>query len=302
MPSLVNLDHGATVARILVIHKGKSDGPETMELVRRLRPQLPAVAGDLKPIIGGVPAVLLDLNDELDWWLPRVILLVLVITFLVLMLLMRSLLLPLKAVLLNGLSVAPTYGALVLVFQEGYLSHMLGFTPIGYLESPIVIIYFSSKQNVLMAIMRELLEALAEVIRGLAERTDLPAPAVLRQAMADCFTLVSQESRLIEAVYLKANYSLPSQLLEQPAPMLLPVITLIIERGVREGSLTVTHPRVAADFRWTVGYRLFEMMAQQQMGRDTGTAAGPPAPTIAELHSAFWEFVAQGLGVLQIPR
>ncbi|HWI51343.1 MAG TPA: MMPL family transporter [Symbiobacteriaceae bacterium] len=143
MPTLVNLDRGATMARILVIHKGKADAPETMDLVRRLRTELPAVAGDLKPLVGGVPAVLLDLNDQLDWWLPRVILLVLVITFLILMILMQSLLLPLKAVLLNGLSVAATYGALVLVFQEGHLSKFLGFTPIGYLESPIVIMLFA---------------------------------------------------------------------------------------------------------------------------------------------------------------
>lgn len=143
MPTIVNLDRGANVARILVIHKGKSDAPETMELVRRLRAELPVMAGDLKPMVGGTPAVLLDLNDQLDWWLPRVILLVLVITFVILMILMQSILLPLKAVILNGLSVAATYGALVLIFQEGHLSNLLGFTPIGYLESPIVIMLFA---------------------------------------------------------------------------------------------------------------------------------------------------------------
>jgi putative drug exporter of the RND superfamily len=143
MPTLVNLDRGATVARILVIPKGKSDAPETMDLVRRLRAELPAMAGDLKPLVGGTPAILLDLNDQLDWWLPRVILLVLVVTFLILMVLMQSIVLPLKAVVLNGLSVAATYGALVLVFQEGYLSRLMGFTPIGYLESPIVIMLFA---------------------------------------------------------------------------------------------------------------------------------------------------------------
>jgi RND superfamily putative drug exporter len=143
MPTLVNMDHGADVAKIMVIHKGKSDAPETMDLVRRLRTELPTVAPDLQPKVGGTPAILLDLNDQLDWWLPRVIALVLVITFVILMILMRSLLLPLKAVVLNGLSVAATYGMLVLVFQEGHLSGLLGFTPIGYLESPIIIMLFA---------------------------------------------------------------------------------------------------------------------------------------------------------------
>ncbi|HWI51342.1 MAG TPA: TetR/AcrR family transcriptional regulator [Symbiobacteriaceae bacterium] len=161
-------------------------------------------------------------------------------------------------------------------------------------------IYFSSKQDVLLAIMRELLEALGEIIRGLAERTDLPAPAVLRQAMADCFTLVRQESRLVEAVYLQANYSLPAQLVEHSAPMLLPVITSIIERGVREGSLRVTHPRIAADFLWTAGYRLFEIAAQQQIASGKGAPVAPETPSFAALEQAFTEFIAHGLGVQRI--
>jgi RND superfamily putative drug exporter len=51
--------------------------------------------------------------------------------------------LPLKAVLLNALSVAAAYGSMVLVFQEGHLSTLMGFSPLGYLESPIVIILFA---------------------------------------------------------------------------------------------------------------------------------------------------------------
>lgn len=150
-------------------------------------------------------------------------------------------------------------------------------------------IYFESKQDILMAIMRELLETMAEVIRQVAERTDLPAPALLQQAMTDCFTRVGEEARLVEAIILQANYSLPSQLQEQFAPTVLPIITAIIERGVQEGSLHVTHPRLAAEFLWTTGYRLFELQAQQRFGRE-------PQATVSELQAAFWEFVSQGLG------
>jgi AcrR family transcriptional regulator len=161
-------------------------------------------------------------------------------------------------------------------------------------------IYFRSKQDLLIAIMRDLLEALSDRIRRLADRTDLPAPAVLRQAMDDCLTLVGAEPRLVEALYLKANFSLPSQLLEQFAPMLLPIITGIIERGVDEGSLKVTCPRIAADFLWTVGYRLFEMEAQYQITRAKGAAVNPDDPTTSELQKAFWEFAAQGIGVSHV--
>ncbi|MGE5672557.1 MAG: TetR family transcriptional regulator [Mycobacterium leprae] len=154
-------------------------------------------------------------------------------------------------------------------------------------------IYFRSKQELLMAIMQELLETLAEVFRRLAERTDLPAPVVLSRAMDDCLALVTREKHLIEAIYLKSNYAVPSRLLEDLAPKLLPLLTSIIERGVREGSMKVTHPRIAADFLWTVGYRMFELQAQQQMtgGQSDGSLSEQ------ELQEAFREMVTQGLGV-----
>lgn len=143
LPTLVNLDRGANVARLLVIPKEKPDAPGTVELVRRLRTSLPASSADLKPIIGGSTAMMLDMSDQLDWALPRVIGLVLVITFLVLLVLLRSLLLPLKAVVLNGLSVSAAYGTLVLIFQDGHLAGLIGLTPLGYLESPIVVMLFA---------------------------------------------------------------------------------------------------------------------------------------------------------------
>ncbi|MEQ8175464.1 MAG: MMPL family transporter [Syntrophomonadaceae bacterium] len=143
LPTLVNLDRGATVARILVIPKEGPDSPSTTELVRRLRSQMPRQAGELEPLVGGTTAILQDMNDQLDWALPRVIVMVLLVTFLVLVILLRSLILPLTAVLMNALSAAAAYGALVLVFQKGLLADLLGFTPLGYLESPIIVMLFA---------------------------------------------------------------------------------------------------------------------------------------------------------------
>lgn len=156
-------------------------------------------------------------------------------------------------------------------------------------------IYFNAKQDVLAAIMRELLEELAGIIYGLAERTDVPAITALRMATGNCLDRLSHESRLVEAVFLKAHYSLPAQLIEEYVPQLLPAITSIIERGVREGSMRVTHPRLAADFLWTVAYRFIETAAQRQMGYVGTPAAADPA--MADLQQAFWEFCLQALGV-----
>lgn len=143
MPTLVNLDSGTNVARLMVIPKEKQDAPGTVDLVRRLREELPEQHPELKPLVGGTTAVLIDMSDQLDWALPRVITLVLVITFLVLLVLLRSVLLPLKAVVLNGLSVAAAYGTLVWVFQDGHFASLINLEHLGYLQSPIVVMLFA---------------------------------------------------------------------------------------------------------------------------------------------------------------
>jgi AcrR family transcriptional regulator len=158
-------------------------------------------------------------------------------------------------------------------------------------------IYFDSKQDVLVAIMRELLQELCAIMGGLAERTDLPPLALLQLAMQECVARVSHESRLVEAIYLKANYSLPAQLLDEYAPMLLPTVAALLERGVREGILHVSHPRIAADFLLSVGYRFFETAVQQQMAQAKVGALKLDSPAFQELQTAFWEFVLHGVGV-----
>jgi RND superfamily putative drug exporter len=64
------------------------------------------------------------------------------VTYLVLFALFRSVVLPLKAIVMNALSILASYGALVFVFQEGHFSHLLGFTPLGFVEASLPIVMF----------------------------------------------------------------------------------------------------------------------------------------------------------------
>jgi RND superfamily putative drug exporter len=68
--------------------------------------------------------------------------LVIAATYLVLLVLFRSLVLPIKAILMNALSILASYGALVWVFQEGNLSQYLGFTPLGFVEASLPVVMF----------------------------------------------------------------------------------------------------------------------------------------------------------------
>ena len=76
--------------------------------------------------VGGLPAFHVDYEDAVAGRLPLVAGLVVGATFLALLLAFRSLLVPLKAVLLNLLAVSAAFGALVLVFQDGVLAPLLG--------------------------------------------------------------------------------------------------------------------------------------------------------------------------------
>lgn len=145
LPQLANVDRGADVARLIVVPKYGTDSAETGNLIHRLREAtIPPLAKELGTVlVGGGPAMQTDLNDQLSSALPKVIGLVLAVTFLVLVMMLRSILLPLKAIIMNSLSVLAAYGLLVLVFQHGYLASLLGFTPLGYVGSPSVVILFA---------------------------------------------------------------------------------------------------------------------------------------------------------------
>ena len=65
-------------------------------------------------------------------------------TYIVLLLLFRSLVLPLKAILMNTLSILASYGALVVIFQDGFLHQILNFTPLGFVEATSPILLFCS--------------------------------------------------------------------------------------------------------------------------------------------------------------
>src|SRR5207247_2927847 len=74
---------------------------------------------------------------------PVVIVIVFATTYITLLLLFRSVVLPLKAILMNTLSILASYGALVVIFQNGFLHQVLGFTPLGFVEasSPILLFF-----------------------------------------------------------------------------------------------------------------------------------------------------------------
>jgi putative drug exporter of the RND superfamily len=101
---------------------GDAFANETFDAVHRLRDEVvaPAFEGTgATVLVGGFPAIFADFLDVTDTYQPLVLAFVLGLSFLLLMVVFRSIVVPLKAVIMNLLSVGAAYGAIVLVFQHG---------------------------------------------------------------------------------------------------------------------------------------------------------------------------------------
>ncbi len=92
--------------------------------------------------ITGTTATNTDFISMVDQWTPLVFAFVLGLSFLLLMIAFRSIVVPISAIILNLLSVGAAYGLMVLVFQDGYLHKLLGFQKTPTIEAWIPIFLF----------------------------------------------------------------------------------------------------------------------------------------------------------------
>ena len=109
-------------------------------LVQAIRAAQPPAG--MRVLVDGGTAGIIDYVNTLYGAFPYALLLIALITYVVLALLFRSLTLPLKAILMNTLSILASYGALVFIFQQGHFSQLLNFTPLGYVEASSPILMF----------------------------------------------------------------------------------------------------------------------------------------------------------------
>ena len=112
--------------------------PDGEQLVRDVR----ALAAPFEVRVGGPSAELLDQREAMFRQVPLAAGLIALATFVLLFLLTGSVLLPLKAAVLNLLSLTATFGSLVWVFQEGNLAGLLDFTPGGTIEITMPVLMF----------------------------------------------------------------------------------------------------------------------------------------------------------------
>jgi len=140
------VDPTGRYARVYVVGRHEYGDEQSQALVRRLRSRLVPAARfpqGMRVDVGGSPAQGVDYLSRSYTWFPWLVAAALVLTYLVLLRAFRSVLLPLKAVLLNVLSVAAVYGLLVVVFRFGVGASLFGLYQVQQIEGWIPIFLFA---------------------------------------------------------------------------------------------------------------------------------------------------------------
>ncbi len=145
---LINVGSGGDVAVIRAVPRWSPDSPGPLQLVQRVRETMvPAAFAeqqlDAEVIVGGLSAQIVDITAESQRKLPVVIALVVALSFVLLALVFRSIAIPVKAILMNVLSIAAAYGLLVVVFQEGAGAALFDFQPTGATQVYLPLLTFA---------------------------------------------------------------------------------------------------------------------------------------------------------------
>ncbi|HEY8471907.1 MAG TPA: MMPL family transporter [Natronosporangium sp.] len=133
------------VATVIVVPESAPQDEATTELVDRLRSEvLPPLASQTGAtyLVGGATAAAADFADAVADRMPIFVIVVVGLSALLLMVVFRSLLIPIKAAVLNLLSIGASLGVLTLVFQEGMLGDLIGVEP-GPVEAFVPVMIFA---------------------------------------------------------------------------------------------------------------------------------------------------------------
>ena len=125
---------------IAIVAKYPSTSPEARDLVGKIRNS--TIGNGMTLQVTGATAGVLDVVNGLYHTFPLALLFIVLTTYGVLLVLFRSVVLPLKAIAMNALSIIASYGMLVFVFEDGHFGRFLHFSALHFIEPTLPIIMF----------------------------------------------------------------------------------------------------------------------------------------------------------------
>jgi putative drug exporter of the RND superfamily len=118
-------------ALLTVVPRSRPDSAEASNLVHQIRN---VSTNELETYVTGQTALLVDMMERINSGLPLMMLFIISVTYLILLYAFKSVLIPLKAVMMNVLSLGASLGIVVIIFQYGWLTNLLNITSTGYVS------------------------------------------------------------------------------------------------------------------------------------------------------------------------
>ncbi len=232
----------------------RAEGRALVESLRAPESALAPPAG-LTVLVGGGPAEVTDVVDRVAADFPRTALFIFVTTYLVLFLLLRSVVLPLKALIMNSLSILASFGALVWIFQDGNLSAPLTFSPLGFVETTQPVILFCVLFGLSMDYEVFLLSRMKEVY----DRTGDNRLAVAR-GLARSGRIVTSAALIV--VLVAASFAFADIVLIKALGIGM-AIAVALDATVVRAFLVPSTMRLLGDWNWWLPARLERFIASR---------------------------------------
>jgi RND superfamily putative drug exporter len=200
-PGDLRVASGGELAAIATPVAGDKTGKRALAAIKHLRsvdvPRAFAGVASARVLVGGDTADNVDFIDAMNAWLPNVFVFVLGLSFILLTLVFRSIVVAATAILLNLLSVGAAYGLIVLVFQHGFASGLLGFQRVATIEAWVPLFLFA----VLFGLSMDYQVFLLSRIKERYDRTGDTDDAV-EHGVSSTARLITGAALIIVAVFL----------------------------------------------------------------------------------------------------
>jgi RND superfamily putative drug exporter len=198
-------------------------------------------------LVGGLSAGQKDFISSLYGKAPYAVAFVLGVTYVILLLTFRSFFIPLKAVIVNILSLTASFGAMVFVFQDGNLSGLLNFTPLGFVDATLPILMFCT----IFGISMDYEVFLLSRIREAYENGDSNAASIAKGLVATAGIITSAAAII---VVVTGAFTFTGIILTKAVGLGLAVAAFVDATIIRVLLVPATM-RILGDWNWWPGGR-----------------------------------------------
>ncbi len=212
-------------------------------------------------LVGGLSAGQKDFISSLYGDAPFAAAFVLTVTYLILFLTFRSVFIPLKAVVVNILSLTASFGAMVFVFQDGNLSGLLNFTPLGFVDATLPILMFCTVFGVSMDYEVFLLSRIREAY----ENGDSNTASVAKGLVATAGIITSAAAIII---VVTGAFSFTGIIITKAVGLGL-AVAVFVDATIIRILLVPATMRILGDWNWWPGGRKRTFGSKPEKGKSS---------------------------------